>query len=266
MNIPIALLSLSLTLFQTPETTPKSNPLTGLKLRSVGPALMSGRIVGFAVHPENRAKFYIAVASGGVWKTENAGVTWTPVFDNEGSYSIGCVVLDPKNPNVVWVGTGENNSQRSVGYGDGVYKSIDGGKTWANVGLKNSEHIGKILIDPRDSDTVYVAAQGPLWGPGGDRGLYKTVDGGKTWNKILAISDDTGITDIVQDSNHPEILVAASYQRRRHVFTLVNGGPESAIHRSADGGKTWNKIRAGLPASDMGRIGLAIAPTDPDTL
>lgn len=264
MFIFVSILQASLLLGQTPEGVPPAHPAAGLRLRSIGPALMSGRVVGFAVHPSNRSRFFIAVASGGVWKTENAGVTWAPVFDNEGSYSIGCVVLDPKNPNVVWVGTGENNSQRSVGYGDGVYKSIDGGKTWANVGLKNSEHIGKILIDPHDSDTVYVAAQGPLWGPGGDRGLYKTTDGGKTWGKILSVSEDTGVTDVVQDPNHPEILVAASYQRRRHVFTLVNGGPESAIHRSSDGGKTWVKVRSGLPGGDLGRIGLAIAPTDSD--
>lgn len=255
---------------QTPEPAPKPqekpHPAASLKLRSIGPALMSGRVVGFAVHPEQRSRFFVAVACGGVWKTENAGVTWTPVFDNEGSYSIGCVVLDPKNPNVVWVGTGENNSQRSVGYGDGVYKSIDGGRTWTNVGLKQSEHIGKIVIDPRDSNTVYVAAQGPLWGPGGDRGLFKTTDGGKTWNKILALSADTGVTDLVQDPHQPDVLIAASYQRRRHVFTLVNGGPESAIHRSTDGGKTWTKVKAGLPSGDMGRIGLAMAPSDSDVV
>ncbi len=261
-----ALLVFSLTIAQPAEAGPKPHPAAGLRLRSIGPALMSGRVVGLAVHPENRSRFYVAVACGGVWKTENAGVSWTSVFDSEGSYSIGCVVLDPKNPNTVWVGTGENNSQRSVGYGDGVYKSIDGGKSWTNVGLKTSEHIGKILIDPRDSDTVYVAAQGPLWGPGGDRGLFKTTDGGKTWNKILSISENTGVTDIIQDPNHPEILVAASYQRRRHVFTLVNGGPESAIHRSTDGGKSWTRIRSGLPSVDLGRIGLAIAPTDSDCL
>jgi photosystem II stability/assembly factor-like uncharacterized protein len=266
MNTFASLLALSLTVGQAPEAAPKGNPLTSLRLRAIGPALMSGRVVGFAVNPENRSKFFVAVACGGVWKTENAGVSWTSVFDGEGSYSIGCVVLDPKNPNTVWVGTGENNSQRSVGYGDGVYKSIDGGRSWTNVGLGKSEHIGKILIDPRDSDIVYVAAQGPLWGPGGDRGLYKTSDGGKSWAKILNISDDTGVTDVVQDPNHPEILVAASYQRRRHVFTLVDGGPESAIHRSTDGGKTWTKVRGGLPSGGLGRIGLAMAPSDPETI
>src|SRR5207302_4153373 len=156
-------------------------------LRSIGPAMTSGRVVGIAVHPQDRATYYVAVACGGVWKTTNNGTTWTPVFDNEGSFSVGTVTLDPKNPNTVWVGTGENNSQRSVAYGDGVYRSTNGGQSWTNLGLKASEHIGKIVIDPRNSDTVYVAAQGPLWGPGGDRGLYKTTDGGKTWSKVLAI-------------------------------------------------------------------------------
>lgn len=244
----------------------KTLPLGALKARLVGPAVTSGRIVGFAVHPKDRATYFVAVASGGVWKTTNAGTTWAPVFDGEGSYSIGVVVMDPKNPNVIWVGTGENNSQRSVGYGDGVYKSTDSGKTWTNVGLKNSEHIGKIIIDPRDSDTVYVAAQGPLWKEGGDRGLYKTTDGGKSWNKILSIDDNTGVTDVVQDPRSPDVLVAASWQRRRHVWTIINGGPGSAIHRSTDGGKSWKKITSGVPGGDLGRIGLAMAPTDPDVI
>src|SRR5437899_11462994 len=147
---------------------------SGLTLRSLGPAVTSGRVVGVALHPNDRSHYYVAAASGGVWKTTNAGTTWTPIFDSEGSYSIGTVVLDPKDSNIVWVGTGENNSQRSVGYGDGVYRSDDGGKSWKNMGLKRSEHIARILIDPRDSNTIYVAAQGPLWGPAGDRGLYKS--------------------------------------------------------------------------------------------
>jgi photosystem II stability/assembly factor-like uncharacterized protein len=241
-----------------------STTLSGLKLRALGPAVTSGRVVGFAVHPRDRSHYYVAAASGGVWKTTNAGTTWTPVFDEQGSYSIGVVVLDPKNPNVVWVGTGENNSQRSVGYGDGVYRSDDGGKTWKNVGLKKSEHIGKILIDPRSSDTVYVAAQGPLWGPGGDRGLYKTTDGGKTWKKVLSISENTGVTDVVQDPRNPDVLIAAAYQRRRHVWTLIDGGPENALYKSTDAGATWTKIKTGLPKEEMGRIGLAVAPSDPD--
>ena len=238
-----------------------------VKPRHLGPALTSGRVVGFAVHPKDRATYFVAVASGGVWKTTNAGTTWMPVFDDAGSFSIGCVEIDPSNPNTVWVGTGENNSQRSVGYGDGVYKSTDGGRTFTNVGLKQSEHIGRILIHPKYPNTVYVAAQGPLWGPGGDRGLYQTTDGGKTWNKVLAIDEHTGVTDVAMpDPQKPEVLLAASWQRRRHVFTLINGGPGSALHRSTDGGKTWTKITAGLPSVELGRIGLAVAPSDPMTV
>ncbi|HKV11061.1 MAG TPA: glycosyl hydrolase [Thermoanaerobaculia bacterium] len=236
----------------------------GLELRGIGPALTSGRIIDIAVDPEKSSTWYVAVASGGVWKTTNAGNTFTPVFDGQPVFSIGCVTVDPNNPLVVWVGSGENNSQRSVSYGDGVYKSVDGGKSWENVGLKKSEHIAKILVDPRDSNTVYVASQGPLWAPGGDRGLYKTTDGGKTWNAVLTISENTGVTDVVMDPRNPDTLYAAAYQRRRHVWTLINGGPEAGIHKSTDGGKTWKKLTAGLPKEDMGRIGLAIAPSQPD--
>ncbi len=249
-----------------PKDPMSSGTFSGLALRSIGPAVTSGRIGDLAVDPTDPETYYVAVASGGVWKTTNAGTTFTPLFDGQASYSIGTVVLDPKNPSVVWVGTGENNSQRSVGYGDGVYKSLDGGKNWENVGLKASEHIGKILIDPRDSNVVYVAAQGPLWGPGGDRGLYKTTDGGKTWKKVLEISDNTGVSEVHLDPREPDTLYAAAYQRRRHVWTLIDGGPESAIHKSTDGGATWRKLSKGLPSEEMGRIGLAVSPVDPDVL
>jgi len=249
-----------------PETTFKSETFSGLAFRSIGPAVTSGRIGDIAVNPKNTSVWYVAVASGGVWKTENAGVTWAPIFDDQGSYSIGCVTLDPNDPFVVWVGTGENNSQRSVSYGDGVYRSNDGGKSWENVGLKKSEHIGRIAVDPRDSKVVYVAAQGPLWAPGGDRGLYKSTDGGATWKPSLTISENTGVTDIVLDPRNPDVLYAASYQRRRHVWTLIDGGPESAIHKSTDAGATWKKLTNGLPKDDMGRIGLAISPVNPDLL
>jgi photosystem II stability/assembly factor-like uncharacterized protein len=161
--------------------------------------------MSLAVHPNNFGIIYVGTASGGLWKTTNGGATWTPLMDREGSYSIGWVTLDPKNPNVVWVGTGERNSQRSVAYGDGVYKSEDGGRSWKNVGLKNSEHIGRIVVHPTNSDIVYVAAQGPLWSPAGDRGLYKTSDGGKTWEQVLKISDNTGVSDVVLDPRNPEI-------------------------------------------------------------
>ncbi|HEY3739404.1 MAG TPA: glycosyl hydrolase [Bryobacteraceae bacterium] len=241
---------------------PKEDPLNlgGLKLRSIGPAMTSGRVVSISVHPKNHAIFYVGVASGGVWKTTNAGISFSPVFEHEGSYSIGVVLVDPKNPNTVWVGTGENNSQRSVSYGDGVYRSDDAGHSWKNVGLKTSEHIGRIAIDPRDSNVVYVAAQGPLWGPGGERGLYKTSDGGKTWKQILKISDDTGVTDVAVDPTNPDVLLASAWQRRRHFYTLIDGGPESALYKSNDAGATWRKVRSGLPPGDLGRIGFVFSP------
>ncbi|HYN22805.1 MAG TPA: glycosyl hydrolase [Thermoanaerobaculia bacterium] len=239
---------------------------SGLALRGIGPALTSGRVIDLAVDPKKPSTYYAAIASGGVWKTTNGGATFNSLFDGQGTYSIGCIALDPHNPLVVWVGSGENNSQRSVAFGDGVYKSIDGGKSWTNVGLKSSEHIGKIVIDPRDSDTVYVAAQGPLWSAGGDRGLYKTTDGGKTWKAVLTISENTGVSDLVMDPRDSDVLYASSYQRRRHVFTVINGGPEAGLHKTIDGGATWKKLEAGLPKEDKGRIGLAIAPSQPDTV
>src|SRR5262244_2648445 len=235
---------------QRPEGVPQERPsdpmstptFSGLRFRSIGPAVTSGRVNGFAVDPRDRARYYIAVASGGVWKTVNAGTTWTPVFDNYGSYSIGAIALDPKDASTLWVGTGEYNSQRSVGYGDGVYKSEDGGRSFRKVGLEKSEHIGRIVIDPRDSKVVYVAAQGPLWSAGGDRGLYKTTDGGKTWKAVLSVSENTGVTDVALDPSNPDIVYASSWQRRRHFYTLINGGPESAIHKTTDGGATWTRM------------------------
>ena len=227
---------------------------------------MSGRIGDIVVDPVKPSTWYIAACSGGVWKTTNAGVTWDPIFDGQGSYSIGCLAIDPHDRFTIWVGTGENNSQRSVGYGDGLYKSTDGGATFKKVGLEHSEHIGKILVHPEDSNTVYVAAQGPLWKEGGDRGLYKTTDGGKTWDKILNISDDTGINEVLMDPTNPDILYASAYQRRRHTWVLIDGGPESGIHKSTDGGKTWNKINRGLPGGDKGRIGMAISPINPEVV
>lgn len=242
----------------------KSSTFNGLKFRLIGPAVTSGRVGDFAVNPNNFSEYYAVVSSGNVWKTTNSGTTWDPIFDEYGSHSIGCVTLDPNNPHVVYIGSGENNSQRSVSWGDGLYRSEDGGKKFKNIGLKNSEHIAKVLIDPRDSKVIYVAAQGPLWGPGGDRGLYKSTDYGTTWDSVLYVSENTGVTDIVMDPRNPDVLYAASYQRRRHVWTLINGGPESAIHKSTDAGKTWTKLKSGLPKGDVGRIGLAISPINPD--
>jgi photosystem II stability/assembly factor-like uncharacterized protein len=246
------------------EVKKEELPLSGIKFRNIGPALTSGRISDFAVNPKNFNEYYVATASGGVWKTINNGTTYEPIFDGQGSYSIGCVTLDPNNSNVVWVGSGENNNQRSVAYGDGIYKSEDGGSSWKNMGLKTSEHIGKIIVDPRNSDVVYVAAIGPLWSPGGERGVYKTPDGGKTWTQALKLDEHTGVNDILIDPRNPDVLYAAAFQRRRHDYGYVSGGPGSGMYKTVDGGKTWDKINSGLPSGDKGRIGLSISPADPE--
>ena len=239
---------------------------SALKFRELGPATTSGRIADIAVNPNNTAEMYLAMASSGVWKTTNNGTTWEPIFDNVGSYSTGCVTIDPSNSNTIWVGSGENNNQRSAPYGDGVYVSHDGGKSWSNVGLKNSEHIGMIVVDPRDSKHVYVAAYGPLWSAGGDRGVYETRDGGETWSQILSVSEHTGFNEVHMDPRNPEVLYATAHQRRRHVFTYLSGGPESGIYKSVDGGKNWAQLKSGLPGGDVGRIGMDISPANPDVL
>jgi photosystem II stability/assembly factor-like uncharacterized protein len=245
---------------------PDSSPFSGLEFRSLGPALTSGRIADIAIHPDNENTWYVAVGSGGVWKTTNAGVTWNPIFDDQTSYSIGCVTIDPNNTNTIWVGTGENVGGRHVGFGDGVYVSHDEGKTWENMGLKTSEHISKIIVHPENSDVVWVAAQGPLWSKGGERGLYKTTDGGKTWNRTLGNSEWTGVTDIEMDSTNPDILYAATWDRHRTVASYMGGGPGSGIHKSTDGGETWTELTNGIPTSNLGKIGLAISPFDSETV
>lgn len=239
----------------------------GLKFRNIGPALVSGRIVDLAVNPKNISEYYIATANAGIWKTNNAGTTFNPLFDNEASFSMGCVTIDPSNTNTVWAGSGENNNQRVAGYGDGIYKSEDAGKSWKNMGLKSSEHIGKIAIDPTNSDIVYVAAYGPLWSSGGERGIYKTIDGGKTWKQILFVSEHTGFNEVMIDPRNPNTVYAAAHQRQRKVFMYVGGGPESAMYKSTDGGTTWNKIMKGIPTDvDLGRFGMAMSPVNPDYL
>ncbi len=234
--------------------------------RSIGPAAYSGRISDLAVNPENTSEYYVGVASGGLWKTMNHGTTFKPIFDDQKVFSIGCLAMDPNNSNVVWVGTGENNTQRNLAYGDGVYKTTDGGKTFTNMGLITSSQIGKIMIDPRNSNVVYVAAQGQAWGPGGERGLYKTIDGGKKWKRVLEIGEYTGVSDMEMDPRNPDILYASSHQRERRVYSKIDGGPESAIYKSVDAGETWTKLKKGLPKGDVGRIGLALAPSNPDII
>lgn len=244
----------------------KSSTFNGLKFRNIGPAWNSGRISDFAVNPNNFSEYYVATSSGGLWKTTNSGTTWTPIADTIQAYAMGCVVLDPNNPFVVWLGTGENNHQRALGYGSGVYKSIDGGQSWKHMGLKDSRQIGGIVIDPRNSNVVYVAAEGSVWGPGGERGLYKSTDGGITWNCVLKISENTGVNNITYDPRNPDVLYATSEQRRRHVFTKIGGGPETAVYKSTDAGATWEKIMKGLPSVDLGGMGMAISPANPDVI
>ena len=248
------------------KTEAKKVSLDAFKFRNVGPAFLSGRIADIVTHPENSNVWYVAVGSGGVWKTENTGTTWSPVFDDQSTYSTGCITLDPSNPSTVWVGSGENVGGRHVAYGDGIYKSTDDGKTWKNMGLKNSEHISEIIVHPDNSDVVWVAVQGPLWSKGGERGLYKTTDGGANWKQVLGNNEWTGVTDIMVDPRNPQIIYAATWDRHRTVAALMGGGPGSGIHRSDDGGNTWRKLTNGLPSSNMGKIGITISPQQPDVV
>ncbi len=247
-----------------PKPAVKASVFSGLKWRSIGPALTSGRIADFAVNPDNPSHYYVGAASGGIWITYDDGTTFKPVFDHEGAYSIGCLAMDPNNHHVVWAGTGENNHQRALGYGNGVWKTTDDGKNWKNMGLKSSSQIGKILIDPRNSNVVYVAAEGSAWGPGGDRGLYKTTDGGKTWKRVLYISENTGVANMCFEPGNPNVIYAGAEQRRRRQFAKIGGGPESAYYKSTDGGKTWKKLTNGIPNVDKGGMAIAVSPVNPD--
>lgn len=241
-----------------------SETLNGLRLRNIGPATMSGRVVDLAVVDEDPYTFYIATATGGVWKTTNNGITMKPVFENEATHSIGAIAVHQKDHDIVWVGTGERANRQSSSWGDGIYKSSDGGKTWKNVGLKDSHHIGRIALHPSNPNVVYVAAMGHLWGPNNERGLYKSTDGGESWERIIYVNDDTGVVDVALDPSNPDIVYAATYQRRRRPFGFHGGGPGSGLHKSTDGGKTWKELRSGMPAGDYGRIGISIFRNDPN--
>ncbi len=251
-----------------------SSMLQEFAWRPIGPAVTSGRVVDLAVAegPESRIGgqagklLYAAAASGGVWKSVNAGTTWEPVFDKQSTSSIGDIALAPSNPEIVWVGTGEANNQRSSSWGDGVYKSENGGRTWQNMGLKTSQHIGRIVVHPTNPNIVYVAAVGPLWTDGGERGLYKSIDGGKTWKAVLTISPHTGVTDVIMDPTDPSIMYAATFQRQRKAYSFVGGGPESGIYKSTNAGDTWTKVTEGLPTGDIGRIGLDVSRSQPRTV
>ncbi len=263
-----ALLALSLAgSAPAPAQTPASAALDGLEPRFIGPAVMSGRIVDLAV-VESGQVFYVATSTGGVWKTVDGGVTYAPVFENEGTHSVGDVAVHPGDTTVVWVGTGERASRQSSGWGDGVYKSTDGGESWQHMGLSDSKHIGRIRMHPDDPDVVFVAAMGHLWGPNEERGLYRSTDGGATWERVLNVDEDTGVVDVILDPSDPDIVYASSYQRRRRPYGFHGGGPGSGLWKSTDGGDTWTKltnagIDNGLPTGDMGRIGIDVYAADP---
>ncbi|GAA6170638.1 hypothetical protein NBRC116592_03080 [Colwellia sp. KU-HH00111] len=244
-----------------------SKTFDAMEMRNIGPAYMSGRISDIAVDQSDPSTWYTAVASGGIWKTTNAGTTWKPIFDKQAVFSTGDVTIDPSNSDIIWVGTGENNGGRHISFGDGVYKSTDGGDTWENMGLKKSERISDIIIHPTNSNIVWVSAQGPLWTSGGERGLYKTTDGGKTWKQVLKTEDEwTGVTSLLIDPRNPNKLYAATWSRQRTIAAYVGTGAGAGIHTSDDGGETWTKLKSGLPKGNMGKIGMAISPMNPDVL
>ncbi|HEY7569718.1 MAG TPA: hypothetical protein VH762_19190, partial [Gemmatimonadaceae bacterium] len=250
----------------TAATPVAASALERLRFRDIGPATPSGRIDDFAVFEANPAIFYVGTATGGVWKSVNNGTTLQQVFHSRTTSSVGDVAIAPNDPNLVWVGTGENNNRQSSSWGDGVYKSADGGRTWVNMGLKDSKHIARIIVDPVDYDIVYVAALGNLWAAGGDRGLYKTTDGGITWTCILDAGPDAGVTELVMDPSNNKVLYAATYQRRRATWGFNGAGPASAIWKSTDAGRNWTKLTQGIPSGPLGRIGLDIYRKNPSVV
>ena len=245
------------------EDGPNWNLLANLIPRSIGPTTVGGRIMNICVYEKEPRIYFVATASGGLWKTENAGITFKPIFDREGSISLGAVAVNPNDPNIIWVGTGEQSSRNSVAWGDGVYKSTDGGKTWKNMGLVETRHISKIVLDPKNPDIAYVGALGRLWGDNPERGVYMTTDGGKTWEQTLKVDEKTGCIDLAMDPKNPRVMLAAMWQRRRYPYDFVSGGPGSGLFKSNDSGRTWKKITQGVPAGPLGRIGISFYRNDP---
>ena len=246
----------------TAQAPDLATTVSRLEYREIGPALMGGRIAALAVVESKPQMFYLGTASGGLWKTEDHGTSWTPLFDDQPTSSIGDVTIDQANPNLVWVGTGEPQNRQSSPWGNGVYKSMDGGENWAHMGLEETKHIARVLIHPRNPDVVYVAAVGDLWGPSSERGVFRTTDGGQTWENVLFIDEDTGAIDLAMDPDDPMTLFAAMYQRRRTGWGFNGGGPGSGLYRTMDGGANWAELTEGLPEGDKGRIGVDIFRQD----
>ena len=244
----------------SPET------LDPLEFRQIGPAVTGGRIHDVEARPDDPSTIYAATATGGLWKTTNKGTTWDPIFDDQPVSTFGDVALAPSDPTVVWAGTGEQNNRQSTSWGNGVYRSVDAGSTWTHLGLTKTRHIGRIKVHPEDPDVAYVAALGNLWVPSEERGVYKTTDGGETWTKVLFVSEYTGAVDLALDPENPDVLYAATYQRLRRTWGFNGGGPGSGLYKTTDGGESWRELTSGLPEGDKGRIGIALAPSDPDVL
>ncbi|HEY4590801.1 MAG TPA: hypothetical protein VIJ61_00240, partial [Thermoanaerobaculia bacterium] len=242
--------------------------LAGMSARSIGPAGMSGRVPAVAAVESNPNVVYIGAAAGGVWKSTNGGLTWTPVFDDQALSSIGAIAVAPSNPDVVWVGTGEGNPRNSASVGDGVYRSLDGGRTWAHLGLEKTERITRIVVHPTDPDVAWVAALGQEWGESPERGVYKTADGGKTWSRVLYVDPRAGAAELVIDPRNPNKLFASLWQLRRWPYFFKSGGPGSGLFVTYDGGRTWKRYAEedGLPKGDLGRIGIAISRSNPDVV
>lgn len=261
-----SVLSCLLTLGASLPLAAQASPFDALRARSIGPAVMGGRIQDVEVDPKDPYTIYIGAAAGGIWKTTNKGTTWAPIFDGQPDNAFGDIAVFAGNSQIVWAGTGEQNNRQSSSWGGGVYRSTDAGATWSFVGLKESGSIGRVLLHPTDAGIAWVAVVGNLWKPSTERGVFKTTDAGRTWTRVLTVDSLTGATEIAMDPRDPNVLFAATYQRLRSTFGFNGGGPGSALWKSIDGGTTWRKLEGGLPSGDKGRIGLAIAPSNPGVI
>ncbi|MGH8398153.1 MAG: WD40/YVTN/BNR-like repeat-containing protein, partial [Gammaproteobacteria bacterium] len=258
----LALLSVAPVLAAKPQSKPDIT--ANFKFRNIGPAVAGGRVSALTGIPGNPNIYYVGAAGGGVWKSTDAGDTWKAVFAHGDSASIGAIAVAPTNPNLIWVGTGEANIRNDTITGAGVYYSPDAGKTWVFKGLKNAGQISAIVVDPKNSNVIFVAAQGDPWGPNPERGVFRTTDGGKTWQKVLYVDDSTGASSIVMQPGNPQVLFAGMWSARRTPWTMINGSATGGVWRSTDGGTTWQKLSEGLPMGDTGRITLAVAPSNPE--